>query len=261
MKSIKVGFLCIFCLLLVPNESSILSSEPKTLNNHHDNKEVFDLIDQVNKKCPDITYVYDLGLKSVKGLPLRVIVFSDNPSEHEFLEPEFKYVGNMHGNEVVGREMMIELMVQLCDAYLDNNQNVIDLIHNTRIHLLITMNPDGWDEAVNSEFEQMRSKFKSVKEMLRDHGVADWFNGRENANGIDLNRNFPDLDKYEYKYAAENKARFDHLVEEATQEINLQQVDCQNKTFQPETLAVASWISRNSFVLSANFHGGDLVVN
>lgn len=261
MKSIKIGFLCIFCLLLVPNESSILSSEPKTLENHHDNKEVFDLIDQVNKKCPDITYVYDLGLKSVKGLPLRVIVFSDNPSEHEFLEPEFKYVGNMHGNEVVGREMMIELMVQLCDEYLDKNQNVIDLIHNTRIHLLITMNPDGWDEAVNSEFEQMKSKFKSVKDMLHDHGVADWFNGRENANGIDLNRNFPDLDKYEYKYAAENKARFDHLLEEATQEINVGHVDCQNKTFQPETLAVASWISRNPFVLSANFHGGDLVVN
>ena len=213
---------------------SVLNPESTVLTNHHNNQQVLEIIDNVHKKCPEITHVYDLGLKSVKGIPLRVIAFSDNPTEHEQGEPEFKYVGNMHGNEVVGREMMLELMTQLCDAYLNKNENVVQLIESTRIHLLVTMNPDGWDIAVQNEFNNLKktspNKFATIEDMLYEQGVQDWFTGRQNANGIDLNRNFPDLDQYEYKYVSQGKEKFDHLVSEASQEINEKHLDCQNKT-------------------------------
>lgn len=257
-------FLLLFFIVLYLNpliNGTILNKTATVLSNHHTNQELYAVIDQVSKKCPDITYVYDLPLKSTKGLPLRVIAFSDNPHKHEFGEPEFKYVGNMHGNEVVGREMMIELMVQLCDAYLASNQNVMNLIQSTRIHLLPTMNPDGWDIAVNTEFEQFKGVFSSISEMLEKQGVTNWMAGRANGNNIDLNRNFPDLDVWEYKYKNEGKEKFDHLVMESNTEVNTKHLDCQNKTFQPETLTVSQWILQNPFVLSANFHGGDLVVN
>lgn len=156
---------------------------------------------------------------------------------------------------------MIELMTQLCDGYLANNENIVSLIKSTRIHLLASMNPDGWDISVSDEFKTLKGKFSSVDEMLRENGVSNWINGRENANQVDLNRNFPDLDKYEYKYLEHKKRKFDHLVKEASQEINLRQLDCQKKPFQSETLAVANWIASIPFVLSANFHGGDLVAN
>ena len=208
---------------------SVLDQSSKVLDNQHNNQQVLEIIDQVNKKCPDITFVYDMGLKSVNGQPLRVIVFSDNPSEHELGEPEFKWVGNMHGNEVTGRELLLELMVQLCDQYLNKNENVIKLVHSTRIHILTTMNPDGWDNAVNSEFENLQSKFSTVEEMLKENGVTEWLTGRQNAKNVDLNRNFPDLDKYYYQYVSENKRRFDHLVEEASEEINEVHLDCQGK--------------------------------
>ena len=36
----------------------------------------------------------------VSGLELWVLAISSKPTEHQLLQPEVKYVGNMHGNEV-----------------------------------------------------------------------------------------------------------------------------------------------------------------
>lgn len=64
-------------------------------------------------------------------------------------------------------------------------------------------------------------------------GDFDGTEGRENANGIDLNRNFPD----QFGVTKDNEIQ------------------------QPETSAVMKWILSEPFVLSANLHGGSLVAN
>lgn len=50
---------------------------------HHNNEELASILDDVHKRCPNITRVYSLTENSVAGNPLLLIEFSDHPGQHE----------------------------------------------------------------------------------------------------------------------------------------------------------------------------------
>ncbi|XP_046386124.1 carboxypeptidase D [Ischnura elegans] len=182
---------------------------------HHNYDKLTMFLKNLAGNYPNITRLYSAGT-SVRGRELWVLEISDNPGVHEPGEPEFKYIANMHGNEVVGREMLLLLAKYLCENYktsgADGNRATY-LVDSIRIHFMPSMNPDGYEMA---------------KEGDKDGSL-----GRENAHGMDLNRNFPD----QYGVTKENKIP------------------------EPETAAVMKWIKSYPFVLSANLHGGSLVAN
>jgi carboxypeptidase M len=69
-----------------------------------------------------------------------IALSSHSPNEHILLRPEVKYIANMHGNEVVGLEILLYLIEYLLTS--PDNQ-VIQLMSNSRIWIMPSMNPDG----------------------------------------------------------------------------------------------------------------------
>lgn len=51
---------------------------------HHNNRELNNELQLIQQKCSDISRIYELNYRSVRGWPLTVIEFSDNPGKHDF---------------------------------------------------------------------------------------------------------------------------------------------------------------------------------
>ena len=85
--------------------------------------------------------------KSVQGRELVYIKIGKNVTGRRAIgKPMFKYVGNMHGDETVGRQLIIYLAEYLLQRY-GRNRRVTQLIDHTEIYLMPTMNPDGFATA------------------------------------------------------------------------------------------------------------------
>ncbi|OCT71750.1 hypothetical protein XELAEV_18034728mg [Xenopus laevis] len=191
---------------------------------HHRYDDLVRALYNVQNQCPDITRIYSIGT-SVEERQLYVIQFS--------VEPEFKYVGNIHGNELLGRELLIQLAEFLCEEYRNNNERITRLIQTTRIHILPSMNPDGYENAAEQGPDR-----------------NGYLPGRSNGHHADLNRNFPDLNAVMYdneKYGGPNH--------------HLPLPDDWMALIKPETLAIIKWLKNYNFVLSANLHSGAVVAN
>jgi hypothetical protein len=100
--------------------------------------------------------------QSVEGRELWYVVVSDRPNMDEH-EPNLLFIANMHGDEVVGRELMVYLLRLFADQY-DTDPQITNLVNNNKIFIMPTMNPDGFENG-----------------------------SRFNGHNVDLNRDFPDF--------------------------------------------------------------------
>lgn len=143
---------------------------------------------------------------SINGKLVLALKISDNCKIDE-AEPEVFYSSSMHGDETGGYILMLRLSDYLLKNY-SLDPRVKNLVDNLEIWINPLANPDGTYNGSNFIISPTR----------------------DNANGYDLNRNFPDP-------------------------------EIQQSVRQKETLEMMKFLAEHRFVISANFHSGEEVVN
>ena len=170
----------------------------------------------------DIAQLIDIGgtVQGVAGGDKRLlfIKLSDNVNTRE-AEPRVMYTSSMHGDELAGFPSMLNLIDYFITAYKDTGHSdhtrIKNLLDNSEVWINPMANPDAtyWNDNTNTSVANSR---------------------RENANNIDLNRNYPD---------------------------NVGGAFPEGDPYQTETLAFMDFAADYHFVLSANLHGGVELVN
>ena len=145
------------------------------------------------------------------GRKLLIAKITDNILAHEN-EPEFLYTSTMHGDETAGYVLMLRLIDYLLSNY-DLNNRITDMVDNIEIWINPLANPDGTYAGGNNTV----------------YGAT-----RNNANGVDLNRNYPDPEDGPHP---------------------------DGNPWQPETIAFMDLAEDHDFVLSCNIHSGAEVCN
>jgi hypothetical protein len=125
-------------------------------------------------------------------------------------KPKFLYTSTMHGDELTGMMLMLRLIDELCTS---DDPRILNLIDQLDIFISPCTNPDGTYHGGDSTVYGAR---------------------RNNANDVDLNRNYPDFDNGPHP---------------------------DNHEYQPETLWMMELAEQYPFTMAANFHGGSEVLN
>ena len=164
---------------------------------------------------PSICRLDTIGY-SIQNRLILALKISDSVGVHGD-KPQFLYTSSMHGDELVGYVLLLRLADYLLTQYgqpTAEGQRATNLVNNMEIWINPLSNPDG------------------TYRLGGDTTVSRATRG--NANGIDLNRNYPD--------------RIDDSVNTTAGRA-------------AENQAMMRWVWKHNFTLSANFHGGSQVVN
>ncbi len=125
-------------------------------------------------------------------------------------KPKFLYTSTIHGDETGGYILLLRLLDELCTS---NDERILNIVNNIDIFICPCTNPDG-----------------------TYHGGNNTVSGatRGNANGIDMNRNYPDFSVGPHP---------------------------DGYAYQQETEWMMQLADDYTFTMAANYHGGSEVMN
>lgn len=138
-----------------PEKQDFFNESP----HYHSEEQLLDLFAHLAKNNPTLARVHSIG-RSVEGRDLAVIEISKNVGRRALLMPMFKYVANMHGDETIGREMLIYLAQYLLDNY-NVLPEITKLVDETDIFLMPSMNPDGFNRSKVNYLSKKKNFFST----------------------------------------------------------------------------------------------------
>lgn len=145
----------------------IESINKKVLGSYPTPEELGIELQNLNRKYSSISKLFSIG-KSVNNRELWIIningkIIPTNSKSQINSKPKFLLVANMHGDEITGREVLMQFIKELLFSY-GTDPKLTNIIDQLDIYLMPSLNPDG------------AAKGK-----------------RGNGHNVDLNRNFPDF--------------------------------------------------------------------
>lgn len=158
MKSLLKYSLLLFLFAVVSCSDG--GDETNVTYQYHTPGEIETFLDEIKLKYPDITSIETVGY-SESGRVIKALIISDNPESLEG-EPAVRLTGGIHGNEMMGVELLLRFIEYLTSNY-SSNSIVKNIVDSRYICIIPVLNPDG---------------------LARKR--------RYNDNDVDLNRNFND---------------------------------------------------------------------
>lgn len=126
-----------------------LSSKPKDKeeflgqNLYVNDEKILKLFKELAENESKIAKVHNLGKSHEERDLIAIQITKGVLEERAPLKPMFKYVANMHGDETLGRQLLVYFAQYLVENYKENDEVKL-LVDTTDIFLMPTMNPDGY---------------------------------------------------------------------------------------------------------------------
>ena len=160
---------------------------------YHTTEEIYSLLDSLNQleELEDWFHLDTIGYSTQENIPILAVRISDNANIKED-EPRVLFVGQVHAEEILGIEVVLELMNDLLfpDASIYTHMNTLKQYLD--IWIIPTANPEG----LNVVHEGLDFSFRKNKRDLspdgpQPNGIFDYDPSIGNdVDGVDLNRNF-----------------------------------------------------------------------
>ena len=125
MRITSIFFILPFLVhgLKLPSKLNAVSEEKLLFEDlrYHNYEQLTDELKYLAKKYDNLLTLYKLDEVTYENRNLWVMKISTDKHDRADLKPMVKYIGNMHGNEVVGREVLLAFIEYLAFTYQYRN--------------------------------------------------------------------------------------------------------------------------------------------